>query len=269
MRCSGLLSTALCLGLACACASSQSDAPPDDPADGIPDPPASAGEVAAPPASVNASGSVVAPAASASAATSPSPPAGPCPDDMVDVQVACIDRYEAPNEKGKKPILMQSSADGEKWCAERGKRLCDEDEWVRACQGPKGQTYPYGNKFEPGRCNDDGVFRSVNWKLLGSWPSEAATREVEKLDQSNPSGQREGCVSPEGVFDLTGNVAEWVVRTRKNETNYSHVVKGCFWGRCFRVPHEPACDYVNFAHPAGFRSYEMGIRCCKARSAAP
>jgi formylglycine-generating enzyme required for sulfatase activity len=188
---------------------------------------------------------------------------------MVDVGVACIDRYEAPNKKGEKPILMQSSADGEKWCSERGKRLCNEDEWVRACKGPKGLRYPYGGKFESGRCNDVGKFIAPSWKVLGGWPNDAAKTEVSRLDQSEPSGTREGCVSAEGVHDLTGNVAEWVVRTRQNETNYSHVVKGCFWGRCFRVPHEPECDYVNFAHPAGFRSYEMGIRCCKAKEKAP
>jgi formylglycine-generating enzyme required for sulfatase activity len=214
----------------------------------------------------------VAPTA-ASAATSatapPSAPAGPCPEDMVDVGLACIDRYEAPNKKGEKPILMQSSDDGQKWCADRGKRLCNEDEWVRACKGPKGSRYPYGAKFESGRCNDVGKFIAPSWKTLGSWPSDAAKAEVAKLDQSEPSGTREGCVSAEGVFDLTGNAAEWVVRTRENETNYSHVVKGCFWGRCFRVPHEPECDYVNFAHPAGFRSYEMGIRCCKTKEKTP
>lgn len=196
----------------------------------------------------------------------PSSPSSPCPEEMVDVGLACIDRYEAPNERGQRPLLMQSSDEGEKWCNERGKRLCNEDEWVRACRGPSNKPYPYGTKFESGRCNDVGVFRAMSWKTLASWPSDAARAEVKKLDQSEPSGARAGCVSDEGVFDLTGNVAEWVVRTRDNETNYSHVVKGCFWGRCFRVPHEPACDYVNFAHPAGFRSYEMGFRCCKARA---
>lgn len=228
----------------------------------------------------------IGPAAAPTSSAAPSPlssastvatPAGPteaaepasraCPEDMVDVAVACIDRFEAPNERGQKPLLMQSSEDGERWCEDRGKRLCTEDEWVRACQGPRRLAYPYGQRFESGRCNDEGTYRAVDWKTLGTWPSDAARAIVEKLDQSEPSGAREGCASAEGVFDLTGNAAEWVVRTKKNETNYSHVVKGCFWGRCFRVPHEPSCEYVNFAHPAGFRSYEMGFRCCKERTA--
>ncbi|NUP10313.1 MAG: SUMF1/EgtB/PvdO family nonheme iron enzyme [Polyangiaceae bacterium] len=192
--------------------------------------------------------------------------AGPCPADMVDVKVACIDRFEAPNEKGAAPLLMQSVKDGETWCKQRGKRLCTEDEWDRACEGPSGKAFPYGAKYEASRCNDDGKFIAPSWKKLGRWPGAEADAEMKRLDQSEPSGARAGCVSDEGVFDLTGNVGEWVVRTKDNETNYSHVVKGCFWGRCFRPPHTPSCEYVNYAHPAGYRSYELGFRCCKDRS---
>src|SRR5689334_22470836 len=59
-----------------------------------------------------------------------------CPADMVLAGSACIDRYEAPNERGKKPLLMQSVGDAEMFCEAREKRLCTEDEWVRACAGP-------------------------------------------------------------------------------------------------------------------------------------
>ena len=31
-------------------------------------------------------------------------PSGRCPQDMVDVALACIDRYEAPNRAGEKPL---------------------------------------------------------------------------------------------------------------------------------------------------------------------
>lgn len=207
-------------------------------------------------------------APSAAPAVSAAPtPAGSCPDDMVDVAVACIDRFEAPNERGAKPLMMQTVADADRFCASKGKRLCTETEWDRACEGPKRLPFPYGKKYEAGRCNDDGKFINPSWKLLGKWPAPEAQAEASRLDQSEPSGSREGCVSAEGVFDLTGNAAEWVVRTKENETNHSHVVKGCFWGRCFRPPHTPSCEYVNFAHPAGWRSYEMSFRCCRDRAA--
>ena len=193
-------------------------------------------------------------------------PEGPCPKDMVDVGVACIDRYEAPNEKGKKPLLMQNADAGEAWCNARDKRLCRENEWVRACMGKRGYNYPYGAKYKLGQCNDDKTWKPPRWSALRAWPSKEADAEVARLDQAEPSGQREGCVSQDGVHDLTGNAAEWVVRTEDNDNNFAHVVKGCYWSRCFRPPYKPSCDYVNFAHPGTDRSYEMGFRCCRDRA---
>lgn len=262
----GALGSSL-LALSCAGAEprERSEAPGPAPSGALADTRASAPplEASAASASLEAAPPV---ASGATAVSAPPASSGPCPPDMVDVGTVCIDRYEAPNVKGDKPLRMRTSQEGDAWCGERGKRLCSEDEWVRACEGPKGKPFPYGSKYDAGRCNDDGKFLAPNWKLLGGWPSEAAQAEVERLDQSEPSGARDGCRSDEGVFDLTGNVGEWVRRTQENETNYTHVVKGCFWGRCFRPPHTPSCEYVNYAHPAGYRSYELGFRCCKARA---
>lgn len=193
---------------------------------------------------------------------------------MVDVSVACIDRYEAPNLAGQKPMRMQSLLDARDWCAARGKRLCTEDEWLRACQGPKGWTYPYGPTYQEHACNQDKPFRAPKWRTLARWPADDAWHEADRLDQSEPSGQRPTCVSPEGVFDLTGNVAEWVVKTHEHpeaclddaQRKHGHVVQGCFWGKCYRKPHEPACGYVNCSHPEAFRSYEFGFRCCADRA---
>lgn len=198
----------------------------------------------------------------------PTNTAAGCPADMADIGRFCIDRYEAPNVAGAKPLLMQSALDGEAWCKERGKRLCREREWVRACGGPSYWNYPYGITYRRATCNDDKTYRVPRWASLRAWPSDAARAEVTRLDQSEPSGSRAGCVSPEGVYDLTGNVAEWVVRTEDNPTNHDHVVKGCYWNQCYRPPHAPACDYVNYAHQGAERSYEMGFRCCRDRDAS-
>ncbi|MFO0659712.1 MAG: SUMF1/EgtB/PvdO family nonheme iron enzyme [Polyangiaceae bacterium] len=199
------------------------------------------------------------PAASASSAAAQTP----CPNDMVHLGKFCIDRYESPNEQGVMPLVMQNAEDGEAWCKAHDKELCDEDQWMRACNGPTGLAYPYGSSYRRGACNDDKRYIVPSWSKLSHWPAQDAVDEVKRLLQAEPSGARESCVSAEGVIDLTGNVGEWVRRTRPNETNHAHVVKGCFWGQCFRVPHEPACDYVNYQHAGGFRSYELGFRCCR------
>ena len=69
------------------------------------------------------------------------------------------------------------------------------------------------------------------------------------------------CLSDAGVYDLTGNVAEWVKRSFPHPNNYDYVVKGCYWSKCY-MDNTPDCHFTNSAHPPGFRSYEFGFRCC-------
>jgi formylglycine-generating enzyme required for sulfatase activity len=189
-------------------------------------------------------------------------PASPCPAGMVLAGESCVDRYEAPNEADAWPLAMQTAYDGEAWCADRGKRLCTDVEWLRACEGASGTLYPYGDAHVAHRCNDDKTWIAPDWDVLGSWPSRAAQAEAEHLYQADPSGTREGCVAADGAFDLTGNVAEWVVRTIPNSTNHDHVLKGCYWSGCYGGT-LPSCTFVNPAHPGGFRTYEAGFRCCR------
>jgi formylglycine-generating enzyme required for sulfatase activity len=202
------------------------------------------------------------------------PPVAPmgtdgCPRDMAAVGAFCIDRYEAPNERGELPFALQTAYDGEAWCSERGKRLCSEDEWVRACQGPRARRYPYGDAYREDACNDDHDWIPVRWKALARWPRDVALDEATRLFQADMSGARAECVSEEGVYDLTGNVAEWVRRsTPSPRTGYDHVLKGCYWAGCFKEPHA-SCAFTNGVHPGTFRTYEAGFRCCSKRLAQP
>jgi formylglycine-generating enzyme len=188
-------------------------------------------------------------------------PHGGCPSTMVRAGNFCIDRYEAPNEKGQKPLAFRTAIDGETWCAAHGKRLCTEAEWVRACEGAAARPYPYGTTYVKSTCNDDKTWISPNWTTLGTYPSDASVAEATRLYQADPSGARAGCLSEDGVMDLTGNVAEWVVRSFPHPNDYAHVMKGCYWSGCYGGS-PPSCAFVNPAHPGTFRTYKAGFRCC-------
>jgi hypothetical protein len=213
---------------------------------------------------------VPAPAPTPAPATTPAPRTSEtdCPPDMVALPSFCIDRYEAPNVAGVLPFSLRTAVDGEQWCGARGKRLCTEDEWVRACQGPHGRRFPYGESHRASACNDDRAWIPVSWKSLALWPDEVAVAEAKRLFQADRSGARVDCVSEEGVYDLTGNVAEWVRRDGPApRPGYEHVLKGCYWAGCYHEP-EPNCAFRNTAHPGTFRTYEAGFRCCRALDAS-
>ncbi len=185
----------------------------------------------------------------------------PCPDDMVYIKDAhlCIDRYEAPNQKGVKPFAAQTAFQAVDYCKSVGKQLCTQTQWNTACVGPKHKLYPYGNVYKRGTCNDDKTnWVPVPWLTMGTPAWDQFCKEQYK---GEPSGNRPGCVSDYGVYDMTGNVAEWVVEPRNV---HGYVVKGGYWYGVLQGT--PTCIFVNPAHAPGFNSYEFGFRCCKAAS---
>jgi hypothetical protein len=113
-----------------------------------------------------------------------------CPSAMAPIAglEVCIDRGEFPGE-GQMPRTHVSFAEAERACTDRGLRLCAPDEWRRACRGRNDAAHPYGPASDPTRCN-------------GADPGGQHALAA--------SGARERCVSDAGVFDLEGNVAEWV-----------------------------------------------------------
>jgi formylglycine-generating enzyme required for sulfatase activity len=188
-----------------------------------------------------------------------------CPPGMAAFSRFCMDEFEAPNEKGVHPLVAQNAYEGERWCKAHGdKRLCTEGEWVQACKGEAARAFPYGARHEAHRCNDDKEWIMPNWRLISKYPAPEGKAEVERLYQGEASGSRPGCSTPEGVYDLTGNLAEWTRRTFDNRNNYDHVMKGCYWAKCYGGAW-PNCEFVNPAHPGTFRTYEAGFRCCKSR----
>jgi len=69
------------------------------------------------------------------------------------------------------------------------------------------------------------------------------------------SGSKEQCVSDWGVYDMPGNVDEWVV----NESG-KPFVSGLMGGHVFGVRN--ASRPMTDAHGPTFSWYETGTRCC-------
>jgi hypothetical protein len=185
-----------------------------------------------------------------------------CSRNMVRAGDFCIDRYEAPNRRSARPLVMQSANDANAWCSLHKKRMCTEDEWIEACEGEEHRAYPYGGEHVDGRCNDDKPWRAVDEPTLAKWPAPEAKMHAKELYQATPSGSKRKCASSVGVRDMTGNVEEWVVRTRDHANDWPTILIGCYWSGCYGGG-KPTCHSTNNAHGPDFRFYETGFRCCK------
>lgn len=117
--------------------------------------------------------------------------------------------YNRGTTSGNLPIMSVDWCDGWAYCYGVGKRLCGQigggaltpdfgnpytqGQWWNACAaGVAANIFPYGTTYQAGFCNEDGPVGSAV-AVVGSFP---------KCTVTTPGYT--------GVFDLSGNVAEWI-----------------------------------------------------------
>jgi hypothetical protein len=204
-----------------------------------------------------------------------------CPNGMVRVDTFCIDRWEAALVRypdggpvtpyfnpGAEEVIAVSAPglvpqgyideiQAGDACTNAGKRLCTDTEWLRACEGPDGTTYPYGDTREPGVCNDArSVHPAVEYFMTtDSWIySELDHPCLNQLEDGlDPTGANPGCVTAEGAFDMMGNLHEWTADPN-----------GTFRGGFYvdTTINGNGCLYVTTAHDVSHFDYSTGFRCC-------
>ncbi|HYG73445.1 MAG TPA: bifunctional serine/threonine-protein kinase/formylglycine-generating enzyme family protein [Planctomycetota bacterium] len=159
---------------------------------------------------------------------------------VVKVPAFSIDRFEYPNKAGAIPMTgIATLMDAGEVCAQQGKRVCTSAQWLRACMGDDERRYPYG-------------------KVYSRTCATGMDADVQK--RAAMSGQFSKCRTPEGIYDMSGNVAEWTDGSGTQEeivfggdwtspARYADLTVSC---RARSLPEEVAKDH-------------LGFRCCKNR----
>ncbi len=140
------------------------------------------------------------------------------------------------------PATMVSWYQAKSACINAGKRLCTRLEWERACRGPAELIYPHGNEPSETACN--GFYNLATVKPL-------------------PTGSLDTCGSRFGVYDLSGNVEEWVEDGVPENPGATALIHRFVRGGSFRSNRLGlACIGPEFHAAPNDIDADRGFRCC-------
>jgi len=143
---------------------------------------------------------------------------------------------ELPDQLEDYPMVYVDLDDARAYARWAGKRLPTEAEWHYAAQGTDGRAWPWGDVFDPNKCNTTG-------RLMPA--------------KSLPEGR-----SPFGCYHMAGNVWEWTESERcDGHTRYCMIRGGSYFKALGSVWYMPGGPQPNTHHAKFIRMWPGLDRC--------
>ncbi len=160
----------------------------------------------------------------------------------------------APASKPNRPVACVDWCDASAYCSWAGKNLCGAVggggvdfaspvplQWMEACTNGSTTTYPYGNTYSSGQCNN----------------TSSGVVDVSSFSACH------GVAAPySGVFDLSGNVGEWLdlCSPSSGQCRYTSAYDAGSNGGT--VEDDSGCRSGGYDSPAMYTLPAAGFRCC-------
>jgi formylglycine-generating enzyme required for sulfatase activity len=173
---------------------------------------------------------------------------------MASITDVAAPSYPAAEELGdldapRRPVTGIDWIEARAFCRFHGKELPSSKQWTRAMRG--GLKLPDGSPNPAPRRNLP-------------WGTEIRPQAAKVLNVGSAGvadgGQYPEDRSPEGVFDLAGNVSEWIGDAPASGGANIRMVRG---GNVFDTPVDDVVNYVAMENPRPMRQrhFGMGVRC--------